>query len=83
METLVDSIRRIKTISASILEERTKDAMAVAATDSSLAGKKDILSLLVQSRMQDRTHGAGAGSKMIMSDEMMKEQVVCVMLCGG
>ncbi|KAI0818507.1 cytochrome P450 [Irpex lacteus] len=82
METLVDSIRRIKIISAKILEERTKDAMAVAAADSYLAGKKDILSLLVQSRMQDRTHGAGAGSKMIMSDEMMKEQVLTFLGAG-
>lgn len=77
IEEFIDSIRRIKTISAKILEERTKDVIAIAATDSTLSGKKDILSLLVQSRMMDRTNGAGTGSKMIMSDEMMVEQVVC------
>lgn len=81
IEVFVSAIRRVKAISAQILEERTKDAMAVAAGDSTLAGKKDILSLLVQSRMMDRTNGAGAGSKMIMSDEMMIEQVVRWLRC--
>ncbi|KAI0093728.1 cytochrome P450 [Irpex rosettiformis] len=82
MEILVDSIKRIRDISAQILAERTKDALAVGAADSSLAGKKDIMSLLVQSRMQDTTSGDGASSKMIMSDEMMMEQVLTFLGAG-
>jgi hypothetical protein len=81
IEVFVNSIRRIKAISAKIIEERTKDVMAIAAADSQLEGKKDILSLLVQSRMMDRTDGASAGSKAIMSDEMMIQHVVCYSLC--
>lgn len=78
MEIFVDAVKRIRALSAHILTERTKDAMAVSAGDSSLAGKKDIMSLLVQSRMQERRIGGhgDANSKMIMSDEMMTEQVV-------
>lgn len=78
MEIFVDAVKRIRAISTQILTERTKDALAVSAGDSSLAGKKDIMSLLVQSRMQERKIGGhgGANPKMIMSDEMMTEQVV-------
>ncbi|KAI0688622.1 cytochrome P450 [Cytidiella melzeri] len=82
IEVLISSMRRIKAIAARILEERTKDAMAVGAADSLLAGKKDIMSLLVQSRMQDRRTGVGAGTKMIMSDEMMMEQVLTFLGAG-
>jgi hypothetical protein len=77
IEVFIGSIRRIKAISARILEERTKDVTAISATDSLLPEKKDILSLLVQSRLMDQTDGAVNGSKMTMSDEMMIEHVVC------
>lgn len=70
---LINSMRRIKAVSASILAEAKADAAAVAASDSTLAGKKDIMSLLVQSRMREASEGPGYK----MTDAMMMEQVVC------
>lgn len=70
---LLNSMRRIKTVSASILAEAKADAAAVAASDSTLAGKKDVMSLLVQSRLREAIEGPGYR----MTDAMMMEQVVC------
>ena len=73
---MVDSMHRIKRVSAQILDEKVADAAALAAGDSTLAGKKDVMSLLVQSRTQEKP--STGGSKMVMSDSMMMEQVVRV-----
>ena len=65
-------MRRVKRISASILEEKIADATAILAGDSAISGKKDVMSLLVQARMQESDEGSGYR----MSDEMMMYQVV-------
>ena len=72
---LVASMRRIKNVSAGILAEKISEASAIVASDSTLEGKKDVMSLLVQSRIRDLGHGS-EGYK--MSDSMMMEQVVCI-----
>ncbi|KAI0345150.1 cytochrome P450 [Trametopsis cervina] len=82
MEVLVASMRRINTISSQILRERTMDAMAIAASDSTLAGKKDIMSLLVQARMREAAAAVGADAGMVMSDEMMMQQVLTFLGAG-
>ncbi|KAI5117975.1 hypothetical protein M0805_004908 [Coniferiporia weirii] len=76
--TLVTSMRRIKQVSASILEEKVAEAAAVSASDSILSGKKDVMSLLVQARVQEATDGSGFK----MSDSMMMEQVLTFLGAG-
>ena len=68
-------MRRIKSVSASILAEKISEASAIVANDSTLEGKKDVMSLLVQSRIREFGHGSG-GYK--MSDSMMMEQVASI-----
>lgn len=60
-------MRRIKAVSAEVLQEKVSDS-AVSASDT--ASKRDIMSLLVQARKREE----GQGYR--MSDEMMMEQVV-------
>ena len=75
LEVMVDSMHRIKQVSAQILDEKIADAAALAG-DSTLASKKDVMSLLVQSRTHEKA--STGGTKMVMSDSMMMEQVVRV-----
>lgn len=73
MEILVDSMWRIRKVSAEILQEKIADSVAIAESDSTLAGKKDVMSLLVQARMREATD-----SRLTMTDDMMMEQVVSI-----
>lgn len=68
LSTLVDSMYRIKNISAEILAEKMRESAAVAATDD--LAKRDIMSILVRARMSEK----GGGYQ--MSDQAMMQQVV-------
>ena len=75
LETVLDSMHRIKAVSRGMLEEKIREARALEG-DSEMKGKKDVMSLLVQARMRE-AKGAGGEGGYRMSDEMMMEQVVC------
>ena len=77
-EVMINSMHRIKQVSAQMLQEKVTEAAAIASGDSSLAGKKDIMSLLVQARTQEKNSSGSGGAKMTMSDSMMMEQVVSI-----
>ncbi|KAH8110546.1 cytochrome P450 [Phellopilus nigrolimitatus] len=58
--------------------KKIAEAATVAASDSTLAGKKDVMSLLVQARMRETNEGPGYR----MSDGMMMEQVLTFLGAG-
>ncbi|EJD08216.1 cytochrome P450 [Fomitiporia mediterranea MF3/22] len=76
--TLIECMRRIKRVSAMILEDAKSHAAAVVASDSTLACKKDVMSLLVQARMREGSSGPGFS----MTDAMMMEQVLTFLGAG-
>lgn len=71
LSIMVECMHRIERVSAQILADAKTHATAVASSDSTLKGKKDIMSLLVRARMNETD---GSGYK--MSDFMMMQQVV-------
>lgn len=73
LETVLTSMRRIKCVSAKMLQEKVREARAIAG-DAEMKGKKDVMSLVVQARMRE-AKGTGEGGYR-MSDAMMMEQVV-------
>lgn len=82
VEILLESMRRIKTLSAKILRERTEEtASLIAAGDNTL--RRDIMSLLVEARLRETKDGFK------MDDAMMLEQFVsqinscCCRACIG
>lgn len=79
METVLDTMRRIREISAKIVQQKIADTAAVAPSDCALPNKKDVMSLLVQARMREPTD-----SGFTLTDDMMIEQVVsyCASISG-
>ncbi|KAF5367336.1 hypothetical protein D9615_010281 [Tricholomella constricta] len=73
---LVDSMHRIKQVSAGILAEKMRDS-AVAASDTE--AKRDIMSLLVRARKADTEKDKGAYT---LSDNAMMEQVLTFLGAG-
>ena len=71
METVLDTMRRIREVSAKILQKKIADTAAVTPSDSTLPNKKDVMSLLVQARTREPTD-----SGFTLTDDMMIEQVV-------
>lgn len=74
-ETLVDSMYRIRAISAAMLREKTAD-LSVSPDD--ISTKKDIMSLLVRARKVE----LDAGSTDTMSDTAMVDQVLTFLGAG-
>jgi hypothetical protein len=70
LNKLVDSMHRIKRVSAAILREKMEDT-AVAMSD--MNAKRDIMTLLVRARKADLDKDKGVYA---MSDEVMMAQVV-------
>ncbi|KAJ3986707.1 cytochrome P450 [Lentinula detonsa] len=83
---LVDSMHRIKAVSASILREKMKEAENLENNEDT-AAKKDIMSLLVRARMTDqkiqRSISSGLGPvPYAMSDAEMMDQVLTFLGAG-
>ena len=70
LSKLVDSMHRIKSVSAAILREKMQDT-AVPVSD--MNAKRDIMSLLVRARKADLDKDRGVYA---MSDQAMMDQVV-------
>nr|GAT53818.1 predicted protein [Mycena chlorophos] len=77
LEPLLDSMHRIRKISADMLREKTAD-LSVSPDD--MSTKKDIMSLLVRSRKAELE--AGASLKDTMSDKAMVDQVLTFLAAG-
>lgn len=74
IETLIDAMHRIKNISSTILRDKLQDSsVALSDTDA----KRDIMSLLVHARKENRDKNDGGYA---MSDLEMVDQVVCAEL---
>ncbi|KAL5531870.1 hypothetical protein ACEPAF_5433 [Sanghuangporus sanghuang] len=73
----IECMHRIERVSSKILSDANAHATAVASSDSTLKGKKDVMSLLVQARMNESD---GSGYK--MSDSMMMQQVLTFLGAG-
>lgn len=75
--TLVTCMRRIKQISAGMLQEKIVEAEAVGAND--FAAKRDIMSLLVRARQAEKGLVKGTYA---MSDQAMMDQVLTFLGAG-
>ncbi|KAG5645437.1 hypothetical protein DXG03_006261 [Asterophora parasitica] len=72
--TLIESMHRIKQISATILAEKMQASVAISDTDT----KRDVMSLLVHARKADPEKDKGYA----MSDEVMMDQVLTFLGAG-
>ncbi|OCB91777.1 cytochrome P450 [Sanghuangporus baumii] len=77
LSIMIECMHRIERVSSKILSDANAHATAVASSDSTLKGKKDVMSLLVQARMNESD---GSGYK--MSDSMMMQQVLTFLGAG-
>ncbi|KAL5512545.1 hypothetical protein ACEPAG_3198 [Sanghuangporus baumii] len=77
LSIMIECMHRIERVSSKILSDANSHATAVASNDSTLKGKKDVMSLLVQARMNESD---GSGYK--MSDSMMMQQVLTFLGAG-
>jgi hypothetical protein len=75
---MMESMRRIKTVSEELLLQKINEAAAISPDDS--ASKKDIMSLLVRARANEEKVNAGVStiSDYRMSNKEMMNQVVCL-----
>ena len=75
MTTFIDSVYRIRKISAQILNEKISESELVSLEDT--AAKKDIMSLLVRAReVENAADEKGAGYT--LSDEALVDQVASI-----